>query len=1036
MPTCARCGRESESASAFCRYCGSPLSRPLPREQRKTVTTLFCDLVHSTGLAEGDPEAFRRIQARYFDRMAQIVERHGGTVEKFVGDEVMAVFGVPIAHEDDALRAVRSAKEMLEGLAALNEELDASLGVRLQARIGINTGEVLAGNPADGQSFVAGEPVIVAKRLEEAAEPGEILIGEATYPLVEHAVEAGPLERISVKGKQDEVGKRRVGDVHPGAPGVARRLHAPIVGRDEDLQLLQLAFQRTVEESCCRLFTVLGPAGIGKSRLAAELLSWVDGRAVTSVGRCLSYGEGITFWPLAEALRGLGGEPSLREALSDDDQRDTVLELLRGVTGASETGSNEQIFWAARRTFEALARRRPLVVCFEDLHWAEPAMLDLVEYAVGWSRDAPILVVASARTELIEQRPHWIAPQPNYDALTLEPLSRAETETLLVDLATESRLSAEIRERIVTAAEGNPLFVEQMSAMVAEEGGDVSIPPSIQALLTERLDRLSTDEREVIERASIVGRDFPVPAVAALFTSEQRAVVTPQLFALVRNGLIRPDPSPSADEDRFSFQHVLVREAAYEAMSKELRARLHERFAEWLEGRGRGHELEELIGYHLEQAHRHRLQIGDVDRHTEDLGRRAGELLASAGSRALGRNDVQAALKLLRRAVALLPEGDRAVAPTLDLVQALFLSGDFRGAAETARGAEARAAVAEDKVGELRARLVLARIAAQTPSEDADREEPSAALLAAAEEARPVFERAGDELALAEAWFAAAWAQLIRCRWGAMLEAVEHALEHARRAGSARWEGELPAWQGTSMFYGPTPVDEALRWYEEQQAQHPIALTQQSMLEAMRGNFEQARALAGSAEALAQEFGQGLWLAAGGMAMSEIETLAGDVVTAETAARRSCELLEELGEVGFRWNAVGQLAASLYALDRLDEADEWTRKAEELAPKDDVVSQMLWRQVRAQVLARRGEHEQAEQLAGEAVSLVEETDMLNFHGNALADLAEVYAVAGRAEDCRAQLGQALVLYEQKGNLVAAERARRRLEQLKAGAPVQ
>src|SRR6266542_2550034 len=474
MRTCPSCGRENDDAAAFCRYCGERLRHTASREQRKTVTILFCDLVHSTGLAEGDPEAYRRIQARYFERMQGVIERHGGTVEKFVGDEVMAVFGVPTVHEDDALRAARSAKEMLDELGALNEELAGSLPVPLQARIGINTGEVLAGNPVEGHAFVAGEPVIVAKRLEQAAEPGQILLGKATYPLVKHAVKAGPLERIPVKGKRDHVGKRRLEDVHHEAPGVARRLHAPIVGRDAELELLRQAFERTVEKRCCRLFTVIGPAGIGKSRLMTELLAGIDSSATVAVGRCLSYGEGITFWPLAEALRELGGEPAVREALD-------------ALTSGSETRSTEELLWTVRRAFEALARQSPLVICFEDLHWAEPTMLDLVEYVVGWSRDAPILVLVLARPELVERRASWIAPQPNADAIALEPLSGPETEALLAGLSDEISLPDGTREQIASTAEGNPLFLEQLAAMAAEEDEDapLSVPPSIQAVLAE-----------------------------------------------------------------------------------------------------------------------------------------------------------------------------------------------------------------------------------------------------------------------------------------------------------------------------------------------------------------------------------------------------------------------------------------------------------------------------------------------------------------------------------------------------------------------
>jgi predicted ATPase/class 3 adenylate cyclase len=990
------------------------------REVRKTVTIVFCDLVHSTGLAEGDPEAYRRVQWQYFDAMREIVERHGGTVEKFIGDEVMAVFGVPTTHEDDALRAVRAADEMLDGAQELG------LGVR----IGVNTGEVIAGDPGEGQGFVSGEAVIVAKRLEQAAEPGEILIGKATYPLVSHAVSAGPLERIPVKGKRGEVGRHRLDEVDRHAPTVAKALHVPIVGRDTEIDFLLQSFDRAVEERSARLFTVLGLAGIGKSRLAAELTSRLEGRATPAVGHCLSYGVGITYWPVTEILRELGGEEAAAEAL-EGDERARVLEVIRSLTGRAEAvGSGEETFWAVRRVFEALARRRPLVLCFEDLHWAEQTLLDLVEYLAGWSRGAPILILCLARPELVERRPTWIAPSPNADAIALESLSGPDSAALLADFAGEFDLSADLRKRIGEAAEGNPLFLEQMAAMAAEQDEDeLSVPPSIQALLAERLDRLTADERLLVERASVVGRDFSLAAVATLSAGDAESPPA-GLLALARKGLIQPGAA-SEMEDRFSFQHVLVRDAAYEGTPKALRAELHEQLADWMQRSGDG-KIPELVGYHLEQAFLYRRELGIADEETERLRTRAGDLLGAAGNRALARNDVQGALAFLRRAVDLRAYDDPAVDVRLDLALALLNSGELATAAEVASATEALAARSGDEVGECRARLLRARIAVHAQSGGGDGAGPSADLLAVAAQARPVFARAGHEHALAESWLATAYTQgLIHCQWAAMLEAVEHALEHARRAGSTRWDGELPAWKSSALFYGPTPVAEAMRWYEEEQPRHPVAVTQHAMLEAMQGNFEQARIHANAAEQTAAEFGQNLWLAVGGMALWEIETLAGDNAAAEQAVRRSCELLENLHEVGYRYNAVSQLAASLVALGRLDEAEALTRSAQEDADPDDISSQILWRQASALVLARRGRADEAEPVAEGALSLAEETDMLNWQARALVGLAEVYLIQERLDQARARLERARSLFEQKGNVVAAGHVRERLRTFSA-----
>jgi tetratricopeptide (TPR) repeat protein len=365
---------------------------------------------------------------------------------------------------------------------------------------------------------------------------------------------------------------------------------------------------------------------------------------------------------------------------------------------------------------------------------------------------------------------------------------------------------------------------------------------------------------------------------------------------------------------------------------------------------------------------------------------------------------------------------------TIDLSQALYLAGEFSEAVELATEAAGRAAVAGDQAGELRAQLAAARIAVQMPRDDAAGE-PSAELLELAEQARPIFARADDEVGLTEAWVASAWAELIRCRFAAMLDAVERALEHAHRAGYVRWERELPVWKGSALFYGPTRVDEVLRWFEQEQPQHPMALNERAVLEAMRSRFAEARALLAAADTQAEEFGEAVWAAGGGISAWEVETLAGEPAAAESVARRTCQRLEQLGDTAFRATAAGQLAASLYALGRFEEADRWTQTAEELASSDDVTSNMLWRQVRAKLLARGGHHADAERLAREAVGLGEETDMIHWHANALTDLSQVYVLAGRPEDGRVQLEQALVLYERKGNVVSAANTRSALVEL-------
>src|SRR5919197_5201142 len=1024
MSRCQNCGHVSAEAFKFCPECGAVLPRA-GREERKTVTVLFCDVVGSTQLGELlDPESVRRVLSRYFETVREVVERHGGSVEKFIGDAVMAVFGVPALHEDDALRAVRAAADLRAATGPLNEELVGEYGAALEMRIGVNTGQVVTGTE---ERLATGDAVNVAARLEQRAEPGEILLGETTLALVRDSVVVEPLPALELKGKSAPVPAWRLRDVHDDQ--VRPFSAAPMVGRERELRRLEDMFAQAARTRSCRLVTVVGAAGVGKSRLIAEFLAERDGARVLQ-GRCLSYGDGITYWPVVEVVRQL--EPGLDELVGDR----RVLAVLRGLLGAEPTvSSTEEIAWAVRKLLEASAAEQPVVCVFDDVNWGEETFLDLVEQVTALARDVPLFVVCMARPELLERRPGWGGGSRSSTNILLEPLSDKESETLIDELRGDVPLESALRARIREAAAGNPLFVEEMIAMLRDaRDGEVAVPATIQTLLATRLDQLDPAERTVLECGAVEGRVFHRGAVQALASAETHLGTV--LASLVRKDLVRPDLAQLLGEDAYRFRHVLIRDAAYHGLPKKTREELHERLAAWLEERSTDMlEADEVLGYHLEHAHRYRRELAPGDALAQPLGARASRFLSAAGGRALARNDVGAERNHFERALALRPDDDPAVALRLDLAEVLFLSGQVAEAADGAEDAAVRAAAAGDEAGELRARLSTARITALTPREEAADEDPSGALLALAAQARPVFARAGDDAALAEAWVATAWADLIRCQWASMREAVERALEHARRAGSTRWERELPVWEGTALFYGPTPVEEVLGWHEREQSQHAIALRQRGVLEAMRGRFDEARGLLAAGDAAAEELGQTIWLAVGGMTAWEVETLAGDDVAAERSVRTSCEQLEELGDTGYRSTATARLAESLYTLGRFAEADEATQVAEGLSGPDDLVSQALWRQVRAKLLARAGSHAEAETLAREAVSQVGQTDMVDSHARALADLGAVLPLAGRVDDAEREFEQALNLFERKGNVVLAAKARRDLATLRAPSAV-
>ena len=928
-----------------------------------------------------DPEVLHAV----LGRCTTVIEHHGGSVEHLLGDALVGIFGLSGSHGDDALRAVRAASELRAATAGL--------------RLGVESGEVFLGSGPRGTATATGAPITVAGRLAQGAAPGEIVLGEDIRAAVT------PEARIDPSGRLLELRVDR--------PALLRSPATPFVGRERELERLRSALADARDGRACRLVTVAGSPGIGKSRLAGEFIATIGDAATVLTGRCLAYGEGTTYRALADIVRALGGDPRARieELLGDDEQ------AIRGILGAiglsDEPAQAEEIAWALRRLLERLAHDRPLVVALEDIHWAEPVLLDLLDHLVALSSGAPILLVCLTRPELLETRPDWAAPQPNRSLLVLGALRDAESRELAEALG-----ARELAPRIAERADGNPLFLEQLVAVDSgQETGE--LPASIQAVLAARIDRLDPDERTLLMQAAVAGRTFHAGVLATVLPGTPRGSLAAQLVTLARKGLIAADQPEFADEDAFRFTHELIREAAYAALPKAVRAELHTRVAEWLESKPTA--ADQVIGHHLERACKLAAELGRVGERERALARRAARRLEAASRTVLARGEAAAAIDLIERAIDLVGTEDAEHAALLPALGAsLFDAGRLTEAV----------AVLDDAVGlaadaRVHARARVERELVRLGTLTGDGLQGARAV---ADAVLPLLEREGDaqgecrarSLRAQVAWIA-----------GRVSEADADWREAADCAARARDERELYdvlAWRATAAVLGPTPVSEAIERCErfrERVAASPAAVAWMinplASLHAMRGEFTRADELLAQANDTISQLG-GL-RASVSHHEALVRLMAGEFARAEGPLRDSLDALRAMNDRDAVATTAAMLAQAVYGQDRLREAAELCALTAGTAAADDIVTQVIWRSVKAKILAREGDCEQAITVAREAVDLVAPTDLLSHHGDAMLDLAEVLRACAHTGEAREAIRLAVALYERKGNVAAAARGK-------------
>jgi class 3 adenylate cyclase/ketosteroid isomerase-like protein len=1033
---CPACGAGAAADARFCDACGAALGpgAPDPAAARKVVTIVFADLIGSTALHERlDPESVSRVMEAYHAAVRGPVEAHGGAVIQLLGDGVMSAFGVPRAGEDDALRAVHAA---VDAQRSFGEFVRArpELAGRVGLRVAVNTGEVVV---SDDYAAGIGDPLNVAARLQQEAKDGDVLIGEETQRVVADHVTLEPLGVFALKGRTEPVAAYRVASLERPA----RAAVVGFVGRERELRRLAAVYEAAVATPQTKLAVVLGSPGLGKSRLVTEFARGLAGRASVLVARCHAAG-GATLAPLAEALR-----TALDAAvLTDEAERTRIRAGIEAIL-AGTPAPPEETFFVVRRLLAALAADQPVVLEIDDLHWAEPLLLDLVEHLVQWGAGVPLLVLAAGRPELRDARSSLAAPGLfATDVLTLGGLDASAATRLAASLIGADALPAAVAGRVLATSEGNPLFLVELVRMLVSDGAlrregerwvtavelaKLDMPPTIQALLAARIERLRPEDRLVLERAAVVGRQFSRTAVAHLLPADAQAELGARLESLRRSELIEPDTDGGwfLGEPALRFHHVLIRDAAYRRSLRNTRAELHARFADWLAGRAGDDTArhDETIGWHLEQAFQHRRELGPLDAASRELGARAARHLADAGRRALARDDLPPAASLLGRAVDCLDPADPAqVQLTLDWCEALLSAGHVAPAVQAMSELER---LCGDS-GRVRAWHACFRGQLAVLSDPQALHASAESVAGAAEALAAAGDAAGE--AKAHSVHALVLAQLGKI--AACEAALDRALAAARRARDRRRANAVLAGAPVAALWGPSPVTRAsgrcldvvrvLRITQGAPAVEAVALRCQAVLETLRGRSEAARRMLAASRRMVEELGITQRVLEADVFAGLIELIEGHGAAAEALLRPAYAGLRAQGLGIDAAQAGALLARALLMQERAAEAEALSHESESLAG-DSFKAAIGWRGVRAEALAARGECAAAVEVARAAVEIAAATDDLLDHADARRSLAVALRAAGREREAALEEAGALELWEQKGATLLVERARRR-----------